>query len=149
MASLPKGPTVYSPYMYRPRLMGKVEAYPKASQKNRIILTDEANTNEYAPLYRDFKDYIRQISFAPKGDNIMICNLKKEYNAHKKLIPNNKGCIEVDFSDLLNVLGSIQVTGNLTIDGNTEPYIIEYTVGRKDYVASQMLRYGKIDAKTF
>lgn len=151
LASLPKSPTAFSPYSKRERLMGKIEAYPSDNNKDRIILKLDIANGEYAPLYKIFKEYIKWLSFKPKGNNsVEICGLKKEFTNNIAYEPNSNGCKTVNYDDLLNVLGNITVKWNLAINGNpAENYTIEYTVWRKDYVATQMLKYEKITPEIF
>lgn len=151
LASLPKWPTQYSPYSNRGNLMWKIEAYPTNSPKNRITLSLEVANWEYATLYNEFKNYIKNITYEKKWNNsVKICWLKKEYSWDPSFTPNSNWCIEVWFSEILNILGWIQVIWNLSINWQPpEQYTIEYTIGRKDYVAVQMLKENKINEETF
>ncbi len=151
LASLPKSPTAFSPYSKRERLMGKIEAYPSNDPSNRVLLEINIANGKYAPLYTTFKEYIKGLKFTSKGNNsVEVCGLKKEYTNDIAYAPNSSGCKTVNYDEVLNVLGNITVKWNLAIDGNpAEQYTIEYTVGRKDYVATQMLRYEKITPEVF
>lgn len=56
----------------------------------------------------------------------------------------------MNYDELTNLIGNTVVKGQLSLKGEpAEEYTIEYTIGRKDYVAAQMLRYKKIDGATF
>lgn len=151
LASLPKSPTVYSPFSHRDKLMGKIEVFPTEQSSDRITLSPDLANGKYAPLYKKFKEYLGGLTFKNKNNNnAEICGLKAEYNISPKVTINSKGCTEINYADILDVLGGIQVTGNLNIDDEkNEKYALEYTVGRKDYVASQMFRYEKITGEVF
>lgn len=150
LASLPKWPTQYSPYSNRGNLMWKIEAYPSNSPKNRVLLSLDVANWEYASLYSEFKNYIKNINFERKWNNwVKICGLKKEYSWNPNYTPNNNGCLEVGFSEILDVIGWIEVVWNLSINWQqSEQYTIEYTIGRKDYVAIQMFKENKIKWET-
>lgn len=152
LASLPKSPTAFSPYSKRERLMGKIEAYPSDTPTDRVLLNDLEIANiKYGTLYTEFKNYIQNLTFTQKGNNsVEVCGMKKEYVANSAYTPNSRGCKEVTYEDVLNLLGNITVKGQLAIDDHApEEYTIEYSVGRKDYVATQMLRYKKITPDVF
>ena len=150
LASLPKGPTAYSPYSRRSALMGKIEAYPSDTPKNKVVLDLSVANGEYAPLYNIFKEYIKNLSYTQKGTGVEVCNVNKDFVGDPQFKVNSSGCVDVSYSQLLNFIGSIHVRGSLSIDGAPEEeYTIEYTIGRKDYVAIQMLEENKMDTKTF
>jgi penicillin-binding protein 1A len=62
LASLPNGPTKFSPYMHRDALMGKLEVYPASDTANRISLVSTEDKKTYAPLYTEFKSYLSGIT---------------------------------------------------------------------------------------
>lgn len=110
LASLPKSPTAFSPYSKRERLMGKIEAYPSANPSSRILLELDIANGKYAPLYGTFKEYIKNLTFKPKGNNsVEICGIKKEFSNDIAYAPNSNGCKTVNYDELLNVLGNITV----------------------------------------
>lgn len=131
--------------------MGKIEAYPSNSPNNRIALSLETANGEYAPVYHVFREYIKNLTFQSQGSNsVKICHLNPSYNAFSSLRIDRDNCASVSYADLINVIGSIRVSGNLSIDGHqSEPYTIEYTIGRKDIVAALTFENGKIDGETF
>lgn len=131
--------------------MGKVEAYPSDSPSHRVALSLETANGEYAPVYHVFREYIKNLTFEAQSNNsVKICNLNPAHNAFSSLRIDGNNCASVPYSDLINVIGSIRVEGDLSIDGHpSEPYTIEYTVGRKDIVASLTFENKKIDGATF
>ncbi len=154
LASLPKSPTRYSPYNRRDLLMGKIEAYPTARPTDRVTLSLDDMYDAYAPLYTKIRDSIKNVTYTPKGSNVEVCNLDKSFIVNSSFAPDSKGCKIIQYTDLLNLLGSIQASWTLSIkdkDGeiDTEDYTLEYTVWRKDIVASRMFEDKKIDGKTF
>lgn len=67
LASLPKGPTAYSPYSRRGALMGKIEVYPTDNSNSRLTLDIEAaNSAEHRELYTTFKNYLKNLTFTAK-----------------------------------------------------------------------------------
>ena len=150
LASLPKSPTVYSPYLYRDRLMGKIEAFAVDSPSQRVVLSLESANGEYAPVYHVLRQYVQNLTYEPTGSQVRVCHLNPQYTFNESLRPDASGCRTVNYTELMALIGSIRVTGDLAIGGDpSEPYSLEYTVGRKDFVASRMFEDGKIDGPTF
>lgn len=109
LASLPKSPTAFSPYSKRERLMGKVEAYATDTPTERVVIDPESRKT-YEPLYSTFKSYISGFKYTRKGNNsVEICGLKKEYTNDTAYAPNGSGCKEVNYDELLKLLGNITV----------------------------------------
>lgn len=154
LASLPKSPTRYSPYNHRDLLMGKIEAYPTARPTDRVTPSLDEMYNTYAPLYTEMRAFIKNITYTPKWSGVEVCNLKKDFLSNESFFPDSKGCKAIQYTDIINLLGSIKTSWILTVqdkDGEkaTENYTLEYTVWRKDIVASGMFENKKIDGKTF
>jgi penicillin-binding protein 1A len=146
LASLPKGPTFYSPYLHRDRLMGKVEIYNQTDPESKSIIgIDTAKEN--IEIYNHFKSYASGITFDHKNWKITACNFKKEYVKNVTYSPNSDGCTEFSESQILDFLWSITYKEKWKTDD--EIWTIEYSIGRKDFVASQMLEDKKIDGATF
>lgn len=150
LASLPKGPTAYSPYSRRGALMGKIEVYPTGNVKDRVVLDLEDANWKYTSLYSPFKQYLKNLTFTKDGSNVKVCNLKKEYVWDKQFVVWGDGCTMTNFDNLLNLIGSIQIHGQINSEANgNEDNTLEYTVGRKDYVAVKMFEQDKINGTTF
>jgi penicillin-binding protein 1A len=148
LASLPKWPTYYSPYLHRDRLMGKVEIYMENDLETKSIITLE-NAGENTDIYLNFKKYVSRITFEHKNQSITACNFQAEYVKNKTYVPGNDGCMTFSDRQILDFLGNITYRESSWTNDEEGTTIIEYTIGRKDFVASQMLEDEKIDGATF
>lgn len=154
LASVINAPTRYSPYMHRDRLMGKLEVYPASDTANRIVLETFAEKELYGDLYREFKTYLSDITVERTSNGANICGIKADYikadyAGRNSFLPDKNGCQFVGFESLGDFFGNISFSKELTIKGENEKYIIEYTIGRKDFVAKQLLEDNKIDGNTY
>ncbi len=149
LAALPKWPTYYSPYARRDRLMWFVDLYPENDPTDTIRLSTEEDKNQYRPLYETFKNYITSLTFESYNEWVKVCHVNTLFIKDEIFSVKNDGCIDLAYDEILDFIGSIAVKVE-KIDGNiSEPYILEYSIGRKDFVASQMLKEWKIDGATF
>jgi membrane peptidoglycan carboxypeptidase len=154
LASLPNGPTKYSPYMHRDRLMGKLEIYPASDPDNRTILLSPEDKKTYAPLYDEFKSYLSGMTLERQSGGAHICGVNAEYikkdSAERvTILPDDEGCVDVIFDHLDDFFGNISFSKNITVKDIAESYTIEYTIGRKDFVAARMLEDNKIDGPVY
>lgn len=129
--------------------MGKLEVYPTLEPTNSKELATQADKQEYAPLYNAFKSYLSGMTMERRESGLHICGVKKENIKNNIFSVNRDGCVDVSFSQAIDFVGNMIVTEPMTLSGITEEYTIEYTVGRKDLVASFMLEENKIDGETF
>ncbi|MBX9808950.1 transglycosylase domain-containing protein [Candidatus Gracilibacteria bacterium] len=149
LASLPKGPTYYSPYLHRDRLMGKLDVYPKEDPTSIKTIVSVEDKKTYAPLYNDFKNYLSGMTMERRESGLNICGVRSAYIKNNIFKPNNQGCLDLNFDEVLTFIGNIAINGEINSGEINGSYIIEYTIGRKDFVANQMLEDGKIDGPTF
>lgn len=151
LASLPKWPSSLSPYNHRDRLMGKVYVYPLSDTQQVIPLDTWEKRKEYSRLYSTFKGYLSGITIEGRWETVSLCGVNEKYIRNTKFRPNNEWCISIIHDDLLGFFGDtiIQGSGSITWSGSGEAYALEYTIGRKDFVAGRMFEDGKIDGKTF
>lgn len=149
LASLPKWPTYYSPYLHRDRLMGKLEVYPKDDPKNSKMLVSAADKKIYAPIYNDFKSYLSGLTMERQENWLKVCSVRSNAIKNNAFTPDSKGCLELEFNEVLGFIGNIALSGEVNSSEWTGTYTIEYTIGRKDFVANQMLEDGKIDGDIF
>ncbi len=149
LASLPKWPTYYSPYLHRDRIMGNVYVYPVSDPTSAISLDTATTKNQYKSLYNNFRTYLSGITITNDNNSIGICGINKLYTRDSKFSPNSEGCIKISQDDLLPFFGDIIIRENVTASGTNANYALEYTIGRKDFVASRMLEDGKIDGNIF
>ncbi len=149
LASLPKWPTYYSPYLHKDRLMGKLDVYPVGDIKSSKTIISPDDRKIYAPIYTGFKWYLSGMTMTRWDGGLTICGVKKDSIKNNIFTPNDTGCIDVTFNQVLDFVGSIAITGNINAWDINWLYTIEYSIWRKDFVAVQMLEDGKIDGKIF
>jgi hypothetical protein len=131
LASIPKGPTYYSPYNHFDRLVGYLYTYPKNDENSQIKLIKKSELDENKALVDGFKKFFSQIKAERVGQNgILMCNLKEE-NFKKFTKVDNDGCALMEYSELLYFLNDIRITSG----ENT----LEYQTGRKDFILGRML----------
>jgi membrane peptidoglycan carboxypeptidase len=75
--------------------------------------------------------------------------IKSDFVGRTSLLPDSDGCVDVVFDSLDDFFGNISFSRDIAIKDITESYSIEYTIGRKDFVATQMLEDNKIDGPTY
>lgn len=78
-----------------------------------------------------------------------VCGVKQDAVKNQIFVPNSQGCLDMNFDRVIEFIGNIAITGQSGSGDLIGLYTIEYTIGRKDFVAAQMLEDGKIDGKTF
>ena len=149
LASLPKWPTYYSPYLHRDRLMGKVEVYPKDDEKNSKMLISNTDRKDYDSIYTAFRSYLSGMTMERLDSGLKICWVQSNAIRNNTFTPDKQGCLDLGFNEVLDFIGNIAITKDITTSEWSWAYTIEYTIGRKDFVANQMLEDGKIDGETF
>ncbi len=149
LASLPKWPTYYSPYLHRDRIMWKVYVYPVDDPSSSISLDTILAKEQYKSLYSSFRSYLSGITIASNNGSMDICGVNVSYIRDTKFTPNKEWCIKIWQDDLLLFFGDIIIRENMTASWTNGNFALEYTIGRKDFVASRMLEDGKIDGKIF
>ena len=151
LASLPKGPTYYSPYNARDRLMGEMEVYPTADPTSQTVLSSPESFATYRPFVEAFKGIVANLSIAKANDKLKVCNLSPLFLKNKH--PLVDGCLTIDPSDLLSLLGDIRIAyadiAPAKINDNLVGYAFEYTTGRKDFVLGRMLEDGYITPEEY
>ena len=145
LASLPKGPTYYSPYVHRDRLMGSVYVYESSLPDEHITLDSPESMEKYRAIYEEFKNYIYEMQFTSRDGAVMICNLKRGMTKIEAYEPNSEGCTTLAHADLLTFLNAIRIPREVTNDsGSVVSLSLEYEAWRKDFVAMRMYDDGKI-----
>ena len=135
IASLPKGPTYYSPYNHPDRVLWFPYVYEiedEETQENitKIITTKDKILNK--EILNEFTSFIQNLKSTPLEltNRILICNLKKEYFKNDINIDNDL-CSVVEYSKLLSFLNGIKIA--------KDEQFIEYQTGRKDFILWRML----------
>ncbi|MDP2104288.1 MAG: transglycosylase domain-containing protein [Candidatus Gracilibacteria bacterium] len=148
LASLPKGPSYYSPYSHRDRLMGYLYVYDQDMPGNTIQIDTVEKFTEYSKLVEDFKAYIAGLKFKPtSGDKLTVCNVT-DGAMKKKMSIDSDGCVTLSYGDLLSFLNNIKV--EYTEEGeNPKTLVLEYNTGRKDFVLGRMFEDEKIKGEEY
>ncbi len=149
LASLPKWPTYYSPYLHKDRLMGKLEVYPSDDPKNSKMIVSAVDRKNYAPIYNEFKLYLSGMTMEREEKWLKICQVRSMYIKNNIFTPDQSGCLNLNFNEVPEFIANIAITGKIQLPEWTGSYTIEYTTWRKDFVATQMIEDGKIDGDTF
>ncbi|MDD5213838.1 MAG: transglycosylase domain-containing protein [Candidatus Gracilibacteria bacterium] len=146
LASLPKGPTYYSPYNHYDRLVGYPYTYNSETPDETTKLITTKDLDDNAIFTTKLKDIISSLSEKRLTDDKMqLCGIKKKY--YKASISlDSDNCSIMSYSDLLSFLNNIQIKGSV-LDGSTSEQkntVFEYQSGRKDFVLQRMLEDKKI-----
>ena len=154
LASIPKGPTYYSPYSHRDRLMGYLYTYDQGdTAENQITLDSPEKMKEDKKSVDEFKNIVTSMKVEKYGDGVSICDLKKEQFKSGVNVDKN-GCTEIGYKDMLTFFNSIRIESerDATVSSGTgvkaetgkQKIYLEYNTGRKDFVATRMFEDGKI-----
>ncbi|MDD3646778.1 MAG: transglycosylase domain-containing protein [Candidatus Gracilibacteria bacterium] len=130
LASLPKGPSYYSPYNNPDRLLGYPYVYTEEKPEEQITLLSSSEVENHTEEVSALKDFINALKFKEYNDRILICGVDKT-KLKSNIRVDSDGCTIQDYSDLLTFFNSIKIKS----DSN----IIEYQTGRKDYILGRML----------
>lgn len=109
LASLPKGPTYYSPYTYRDRLMGYLYVFKDGKTDEKITLSSAERRKEFRVLVEEFKKMVNQLTFERiNAEDVKICGLKQEFLKQKYSL-DSSGCERLTYKDVLTLLNDIQI----------------------------------------
>ncbi len=110
LASLPKGPTYYSPYNHRDRLMGYLYVYKDGKTEEKITLASPERLKEFRPFVEAFKKTVNSWSFERISDeDVKVCGLKQDSFKEKYSI-DSSGCTRLAYKDILTLLNNIRIT---------------------------------------
>lgn len=131
LASLPKAPTLLSPYsnkwnlLWYPIIVNKFDAF----YKKEILSSSEFEKN--IPQMNELKSFIEKLKFYKTNDIIKICWIEKTHFKSLSIFIDKNGCTNLWYNDLLTFLNSIYI--------QWDKNIIEYKTWRKDYILGRML----------
>ncbi|MDD3793659.1 MAG: transglycosylase domain-containing protein [Candidatus Gracilibacteria bacterium] len=142
LASIPKGPTYYSPYNHQDRVVGYPYLYEKEDSENKTEILNKTDFEENKEGVEKIIDFIKNLkgNGLESTDKLVLCNIKKE-NFKINYSIDNEGCIVLKYSDLLTFLNNIRL--------ETEQSFIEYQTGRKDFILGRMLEDGYINFEEY
>ena len=132
LASLPKGPTFYSPYNHPDRVVGYPYFFSQNDPDNITKIINEKDVETYSEALTPLTEFIHSIKWNPLAgtDKILLCGLNETLFKNPIAIDND-GCGIFTYAKLLWFLNSIQIN----IGNNS----IEYQTGRKDFILGRML----------
>ncbi|EKE27494.1 MAG: 1A family penicillin-binding protein [uncultured bacterium (gcode 4)] len=152
LASIPKGPTYYSPYNHKDRLMGYTYVYKEEAPKDIIRIAETENPSFYKPLSDKLKSIFTDMELKKVWDNIQVCKLEKKFFKESFKI-DDSWCTTIDYSKLMDMENSIRIPyDSLQIEKPNEDlswYVLEYNSWRKDFVLWRMLEDTKIKNDDF
>lgn len=133
LASLPKGPTYYSPYNNYDRLMGYPYFYPKVTggSDNTISVYTPEEEEKNRDITDEFKRFIKNLDLKRLSDSkAVICGIPEE-KVKNHINVDSDGCSVLEYSNLLTLLNAVHIESGENI--------IEYQTGRKDFILGRML----------
>ncbi len=139
LASLPKGPSYYSPYSNPDRLLWYPYVYSKEDTEAVTKIMTEWEIVENNEKIEKLKTFIDGLKLKRLTDSkALICGLSEE-NVKKHISIDRDGCSVVAYDKLLVLLNGIRIE-----DWES---VIEYQTGRKDFILQRMLedRYIEFD----
>ena len=141
IASLPKGPSYYSPYNNFDRLVGYPYLYNPEDPDNQVQLTTKTQVVENTELVWKLKAFIDNLKIQRLSETrAVLCGLKREH-VKTNISIDGDGCSMMNYSELLTLLNGIKISSSESEDSE----IIEYQTGRKDFILWRMLEDGYID----
>ena len=131
LASLPKGPTYYSPYNNYHRLVGYIYSYEEDKSEERVKIMTPDLLEENRDSVDKVKRFIKDLKATSYSDSkMLLCGIDTK-KLKKNISVDSDGCSVSSYPELLTLLSSIKIEAG-------EKYI-EYEVGRKDFILGRML----------
>lgn len=141
LASLPKGPSYYSPYSHAGRLLGYPYMYAPGNQEEQTNIISSEDVKMYKSEVDSLKEIINDFKIEKIWEStIRLCWLKKE-NFKKTVTIDQNGCSITEYKNLYTLLNDIKISW--------ENVVTEYQSGRKDFILGRMLEDGYIDVDTY
>ena len=142
LASLPKGPSFFSPYSNFDRLVGYPYTYTPEDPDNHSFLTVASDIETHKWLVTKLTDFISDLKIQriPDSSSAVLCGLKREY-LKSNISIDSDGCSAIAYSELLTFLNGIKI--------EWENENIEYQTGRKDFILGRMLEDEYIDFEEY
>lgn len=132
LASLPKGPTFYSPYNNYDRVMGYPYFITDDDAENTIDLVTKEDIEKNSESVEKLVSFIEWLKLQRLSESrAILCGLSRE-NVKEYISVDTDGCSVLSYSELLPFLNGIKIS----LD---ETNILEYQTGRKDFILGRML----------
>ena len=110
LASIPKGPTYYSPYTNRNRLMGvmSVASVTSSGEVNTTSLDTIDQVHGYQPLVDGFKSFLVGLSMTRQdSSNVHVCGIPDGFTPAKLGV--KQGCVTLAYPDLYSFLSKVSI----------------------------------------
>jgi len=139
LASLPKGPTFFSPYSRYDRLVGYMFTADMNDKKEETMLITPEELDS-VPLVAVFRERIAGMTGTSiREDVIEICHLEQDFfKQWTTFRVDRRGCSLVEYKDLQKMLNALQISDT---ENNR---VLEYQSARKDFILQRMLEDGYI-----
>lgn len=155
LASLPKGPTLYSPFSNRDRVIGYPFLYPSTSVSSVTASSDfpegKINSADRMKTFQDdlllMKKFLNEINVQNENSiDVTLCNLSEKDFVDTSIASIDNGCMTIARSKFFDFLTKIRLDAHY--EGGWEnpsgKYFLEYYPGRKDSVIARMYEDQKI-----
>jgi len=141
LASLPKGPSFYSPYSNYDRLVWYPYIYNTNDSESIINVISPSSMEENAEMVQSLKDFISWFKVQRYSDSkALICGLERE-KLKSNISVDSDWCGVMGYAEFLTLLNGIKI--------EQEGTIIEYQTGRKDFILGRMLEDKYIDFEEY
>ncbi len=134
LASLPKGPTYFSPYSHRDRLMGYLYVFKDGKTDEKITLSSPERMRDFRPLVDSFKKFVGGLKIDRIDESdAKVCGLdagklKASYSI------DSSGCSRLAYKDILQLLNDIQLTPPKDAQAPAAPVVAPVKPGTKPSV---------------
>lgn len=141
IASLPKSPTLYSPYRHYWRLVWYSYSYSKSSPEDKTIIKTKEDY-EWNIAYKDkLIEIIENLKYAEiswEDKEAVLCWIDKNFYKKPHLVEDT--CITIGANGMLNFLNDLIIRGeNISDLKDLQDIVYEYQAWRKDNVLWRML----------
>ncbi|MCH8518263.1 transglycosylase domain-containing protein [Candidatus Gracilibacteria bacterium] len=142
LASLPKGPSYYSPYNNYNRLVGYPFIYNKEEgidSKTRIATRGAQEEN--SEIFSKLTTFLEGLDGERISETrLYLCGLERDI-VDSRFSVDNDGCTILSYSDLLAFLNTLRIESSDTMLG--------YSIGRKDFILGRMLEDNHINFQEY
>ena len=129
LASLPKGPSYYSPYNHADRLLWYTYMYEEWKDEEFQKIINKNEIDIYKTEVSLLKKFISDLKISEYDSRVLVCWIDKN-SVKRNIRVDSDGCSVMNYSDLLGFLNSIKI--------KDWKNIIEYQTWRKDFILWRM-----------
>jgi penicillin-binding protein 1A len=155
LASLPKWPTLYSPFSNRDRVVGYPFLYPSTSVSSATASSDfpewKINSADRIKVFQSdlvlLKKFFNGITVQSENNaNVTLCNIDEKNFIDSSLASVDNGCMTIARSQFFSFLTKVRLDALYmgSWENPSGKYFLEYYPGRKDSVIARMYEDQKI-----